>query len=50
VVKAGPRYKYAICIAEGPGAPRNVAIANNLFHAGQQGVSNVDLARYRPQP
>jgi hypothetical protein len=47
LVKAGPRYKYAIYVGEGINAPRNVVIANNILNAGRQGASNVDLAHYR---
>ncbi len=38
-----PRYKYAVIIGGGPNTPRGLHFANNLFPAGAQGVSNVEL-------
>jgi len=38
-----PRYQYAVIIAGGPNTPRGLHFANNLFHAGTQGVANKDL-------
>ena len=38
-----PRYKYAVIIGGGPNTPRGLHFANNLFPAGTQGVSNVEL-------
>jgi hypothetical protein len=38
-----PRYKYAVLIEQGPGAPRGLHFANNVFHPGTDGVSNVEL-------
>jgi hypothetical protein len=38
-----PRYHYAVKLATGPGAPENIQFADNLFHPGTEGVSNVPL-------
>lgn len=38
-----PRYKYAVIIAGGSGAPRGLHFSNNLFHPGTQGVANSEL-------
>ena len=38
-----PLYKYAVIIPGGPNAPRGMHFSNNLFHAGTQGIANIDL-------
>lgn len=38
-----PRYRQAVKLATGPGAPQNVQFADNLFDPGLDGVSNVPL-------
>ncbi len=38
-----PRYKYAVLIEQGPGAPRGLHFSNNILHPGTEGVSNVEL-------
>lgn len=38
-----PRYRYAVRVESGPTAPRGLHFANNIFHPGSQGVSNVEL-------
>lgn len=38
-----PRYKYAVLIEQGPGAPKGLHFSNNILHPGTQGVSNVEL-------
>lgn len=38
-----PRYRYAVIIAGGPNAPRGMHFSNNLLHAGNEGVANVEL-------
>jgi nitrous oxidase accessory protein NosD len=38
-----PLYKYAVIIPGGPDAPRGMHFSNNLFHAGTQGIANIDL-------
>ena len=40
-----PRYRYAVIISGGEGAPRGLRFFNNLFHAGTEGVSNQQLSR-----
>jgi len=39
-----PRYKFAVRIESGPGAPRGLHFTNNLFHPGTDGISNAELA------
>lgn len=38
-----PRYKFAVIIPTGPKGPRGLHFSNNLFHAGSQGVCNIEL-------
>lgn len=38
-----PRYKYAVIIAGGEKGPRGMHFSNNLLHAGNEGVANVEL-------
>jgi nitrous oxidase accessory protein NosD len=38
-----PRYKYAIIIPRGPGAPHGLHFSNNLLHPGTQGIANIEL-------
>jgi hypothetical protein len=38
-----PRYRYAVFINPRPNGPTDVHFANNLFHPGVDGVSNVEL-------
>ena len=38
-----PRYNYAVFVETGKGAPQGIHCANNLFHPGTEGVSNVEL-------
>jgi len=38
-----PRYKYAVVVPNGKNAPRGLRFSNNLFHAGTQGVANIEL-------
>ncbi len=38
-----PRYKYAVCVAQGPGSPKGLHFSGNLFHPGTAGVANVAL-------
>lgn len=38
-----PRYKYAVIIAGGENGPRGMHFSNNLLHAGNEGVANVEL-------
>lgn len=38
-----PRYRHAVKIGVGEGAPRNIKFSNNFFHPGTEGVSNVPL-------
>lgn len=38
-----PRYKFAVRVESGPSAPRGLHFANNIFHPGTDGVSNVEL-------
>lgn len=45
LVTPKPRYKYAIAVDDGPQAPQNVVITNNLLQPGTDGISNVDLTR-----
>jgi hypothetical protein len=32
-----------VIIPGGPNAPRGMHFSNNLFHAGTQGIANIDL-------
>ncbi len=50
VVKDAPRYRYAVYVGgwhgphqRDPSFPRDLHFADNLFHPGTQGVSNVEL-------
>ena len=38
-----PRYKYAVTIGGGNGAPKNLHFSNNLLDSGSDGISNVEL-------
>jgi hypothetical protein len=38
-----PRYKYAVFLPTGDGAPRGIHFSGNLLHPGTDGVSNVAL-------
>ena len=38
-----PRYKYAVRVESGPTSPRGLHFANNIFHPGTEGLSNVEL-------
>jgi len=38
-----PRYTYALLVYQGPTAPRNLRIAQNIFPPGARGVCNVKL-------
>jgi hypothetical protein len=40
---ASPRYKYAVLVESGDTAPLGLHFANNLFHPGTRGISNVEL-------
>mgnify|MGYP003645939894 CR=1 FL=1 len=46
LVQEGPRYRYALYVEYAPDDarfPENVRVANNIFHPGRDGVSNVAL-------
>ena len=46
LVQEGPRYRYALYVEYAPDDkhfPMNVRVANNIFHPGRDGVSNVAL-------
>lgn len=38
-----PRYRYAVIIDQGPTGPKGLRFANNIFHPGTRGISNVEL-------
>ncbi len=38
-----PSYRYAVLVAPDSGGPRGLHFANNIFHPGSDGVSNVEL-------
>lgn len=38
-----PRYRYAVTISGGTGAPQGLRFFGNLFHPGREGVSNQEL-------
>lgn len=38
-----PRYRHTVQIGEGEGAPKDLRFANNIFHPGTEGVSNIPL-------
>lgn len=38
-----PRYRWAVLIPGGPAGPKNLHFSGNLFPAGKEGVSNVEL-------
>lgn len=38
-----PSYRYAVLVATDAGGPRGLHFANNIFHPGKDGVSNVEL-------
>jgi hypothetical protein len=38
-----PRYRYAVFVSREATGPRGLHFSNNLFHAGTEGVSNVEL-------
>ncbi|MDG3007536.1 hypothetical protein [Paludisphaera mucosa] len=38
-----PRYQYAVRVEGGPTAPVGLHFANNVFHPGVRGISNVEL-------
>jgi len=40
-----PRYRYAVKVAEGIGAPQNIKFADNLFHPGTEGIVSTDPKR-----
>ncbi len=40
-----PRYKYAVLFADGKNQPENIHFADNIFHAGREGVANQDMRR-----
>ncbi len=39
-----PRYQYAVLIPAGENAPQGLRFSNNLFHPGNNGVANLELA------
>lgn len=49
-VKEPPRYSYAVLLYAGRGAPQGVRFANNIFHPGTKGISNVDLGPLSDPP
>jgi hypothetical protein len=38
-----PRYRYAVVVPSGENAPQGLRFANNIFHPGTDGISNVEL-------
>ena len=40
---AGPRYRYAVFIHPAETGPKNITFTGNIFHAGEDGVSNREL-------
>ncbi len=38
-----PRYKFAVIIESGDKGPQNLHFANNIFHPGTGGISNIEL-------
>ncbi|QEG42120.1 right-handed parallel beta-helix repeat-containing protein [Roseimaritima ulvae] len=38
-----PRYRYAVIVAGGENEPQGLKFSNNLFHAGTDGIANVEL-------
>ena len=39
---AGPRYEWAVYIAQNP-SPQGLVFRNNIFHSGKSGVANVAI-------